>query len=253
MRGKPLRFVATALVLWGIATGAATVATSSQSSSDKTCSPGYVHANLSWGEKCLRVGEFCKVGNPEYYRYGFTCPAGHLMPNYGPGSNSPRPKTGGRRPPTVAGGSCGVERWTVKTLQDRPLLLPTQRVTIRYLVSRRAPDDLPYTRLPFERHVFRVTSSVTLIRPEEDRDLHLVLSDGTHTMIAETPSPSCTTQAFPARRSQMARARIKVQLCAKATVTGVAFFDFHHGQTGVAPNAIELHPVLAFTCLRPGG
>ena len=28
-------------------------------------------------------------------------------------------------------------------------------------------------------------------------------------------------------------------------ITGVGFFDFLHGQTGVAPNAIELHPVLA--------
>jgi hypothetical protein len=27
-------------------------------------------------------------------------------------------------------------------------------------------------------------------------------------------------------------------------VTGVDFFDFEHGQTGVAPYAIELHPVL---------
>jgi len=29
-------------------------------------------------------------------------------------------------------------------------------------------------------------------------------------------------------------------------VTGVGFFDFWHGQRGVAPNAIELHPVLGF-------
>jgi hypothetical protein len=28
------------------------------------------------------------------------------------------------------------------------------------------------------------------------------------------------------------------------TVTGVAFFDTLHGQEGVAPNGIELHPVL---------
>jgi hypothetical protein len=41
----------------------------------KTCSAGYVHANLSWGEKCLRAGEFCKVGNREYRRYGFYCPS----------------------------------------------------------------------------------------------------------------------------------------------------------------------------------
>lgn len=45
----------------------------------KTCSAGYVHARLSWGEKCLRAGEFCKKGNREYLRYGFYCPpSGHL-------------------------------------------------------------------------------------------------------------------------------------------------------------------------------
>jgi hypothetical protein len=31
---------------------------------------------------------------------------------------------------------------------------------------------------------------------------------------------------------------------ATVTVVGVGFFDILHGQTGVAPNAIELHPVL---------
>jgi hypothetical protein len=40
-----------------------------------------------------------------------------------------------------------------------------------------------------------------------------------------------------------------------ATITGVGFFDFWHGQNGVAPNAIELHPVLGFsgTCRRSRG
>ena len=41
----------------------------------KHCGAGYVHAYLSWGEKCLRAGEFCKVGNREYIKYGFSCPA----------------------------------------------------------------------------------------------------------------------------------------------------------------------------------
>jgi hypothetical protein len=40
-----------------------------------------------------------------------------------------------------------------------------------------------------------------------------------------------------------------VRLCLRAEVTGVAFFDFQHGQTGVAPNGIELHPILGFPCL----
>jgi hypothetical protein len=35
----------------------------------------------------------------------------------------------------------------------------------------------------------------------------------------------------------------------EGAMTGAAFFDFIHGQTGVAPNGIELHPVLAFRCV----
>ena len=35
------------------------------------------------------------------------------------------------------------------------------------------------------------------------------------------------------------RRKIRVHL------TGVGFFDFRHGQSGVAPNGIELHPVLS--------
>jgi hypothetical protein len=127
-------------------------------------------------------------------------------------------------------------------------LLPVKTVTIAYLVSRPAPHPLPLTRLPFERHVFRVTAAVTLVRPEADQDLHLVLSDGTRTMIAEAPAVSCTGRATIIARRQMAKARAAVRLCSKATVTGVAFFDFDHGQTGLARNAIELHPILGFVC-----
>ena len=34
------------------------------------------------------------------------------------------------------------------------------------------------------------------------------------------------------------------ELSMPLTVTGVAFFDVLHGQEGVAPNGIELHPIL---------
>jgi hypothetical protein len=47
------------------------------------CSGGYVDAQLSWGEKCLRVGEYCKVGNAEYRAYGFACPASGYRTYYG--------------------------------------------------------------------------------------------------------------------------------------------------------------------------
>jgi len=59
--------------------------------------------------------------------------------------------------------ACGIERWKVKTLQDRPRLLPLHDTTIAYLVSRPRPARLPATRLPFERHLYRVTATVTLV------------------------------------------------------------------------------------------
>jgi hypothetical protein len=72
-------------------------------------------------------------------------------------------------------------------------------------------------------------------------------------MIAETLSPLCTKGATATRRKQMTAARKAARLCARARVVGVAFFDYDHGQTGVAPNAIELHPVLGFACLSKVG
>lgn len=150
---------------------------------------------------------------------------------------------------TRTGGACGVERWTVKTLQDRPHLLRARKTTIHYLITRPRPSSLPDTRLAFERHIFTVVAAVVLVRPEDDSDLHLVLQQGGNHMIAEAPAPYCDSRATPLRRRQMRIARNHVRLCARARVTGVAFFDFDHGQTGVAPNAIELHPILAFRCL----
>jgi hypothetical protein len=151
----------------------------------------------------------------------------------------------------TARADCGVERWTIKTLGDRPSLLPARPSTIKALTSVAAPSYLPQaTRLPFERHVYRVTAAVTLVRPEDDGDYHVVLQDGAgRTMIAESPLVSCGRSATLQRQQQIAAARARVRLCPRASVTGVAFFDFYHGQTGVAPNAIELHPILDFRCL----
>jgi hypothetical protein len=48
----------------------------------RACPAGYLDAQLSWGEKCLRTGEYCKVGNIEYHAYGFDCPASGLLTFY---------------------------------------------------------------------------------------------------------------------------------------------------------------------------
>jgi len=39
------------------------------------------------------------------------------------------------------------------------------------------------------------------------------------------------------------------QVNARATITGVGFFDSSHGQTGVAPTAIEIHPIFSIDFL----
>ena len=144
-----------------------------------------------------------------------------------------------------------MERWKVKTLQDRPTLLAVQTTTIAHLISQPKPSPLPGTRAPFERHQFRVTAQVAKVIGE-DGDKHLVLEDAAgNTMIAESPTTSCNTGATAYRRNQMAQARAAVKVCTKAEVMGVAFFDFFHHQTGVAPNEIELHPILTFKCIAP--
>jgi hypothetical protein len=148
--------------------------------------------------------------------------------------------------------ACGSERWTVKTLQDRPRLKPTKNRTIAQLIAIPTPSSLPATRLPDEFAVYRVTAQVTLVRHESDEDFHLVVQDAAgNYMIVEVPSGSCVAGATPLRRQQMANARTAATTCTKAVMIGVLFHDFFHHQTGVAPNVIELHPLLAFRCLTP--
>jgi hypothetical protein len=161
---------------------------------------------------------------------------------------------------------CGVERWSVKTGTDPDVgsvsMTPVS-TTIAALTGIPAPSTLPANNRisPQERQVFTLRD-VTLVsfKLENDSDYHLVLSDGSRTMITEIPAPSCAgsgpllsgitsaRSAFDARfhpTSTFQTANVT------ATVTGVGFFDFLHGQTGVAPNGFELHPVLSI-CFGAG-
>jgi hypothetical protein len=96
--------------------------------------------------------------------------------------------------------ACGVERWKVKTLQDRPHLLRAHSTPIAQLVAHERPTPLPATRLPFERHIFSVDAAVTLVRHEADEDFHLVLESGADQMIAESPSSACARGPIGAGR-----------------------------------------------------
>ena len=103
--------------------------------------------------------------------------------------------------------------------------------------------------------MYRLAATLTQYKLESDSDYHLVLSDGAgRTMITEIPDPACVGSSSPLLSSiQKARSEFNAKYTpttsfktanVPVTVTGVGFFDFLHGQTGVAPNGIELHAVL---------
>ena len=159
------------------------------------------------------------------------------------------------------GQSCGKERWSVKTGTDSGVsqvgLANPQTANITDLINLPAPSPLPRdTRFaPTEDTVFVVNATLTDYKLESDSDYHLVLMDDQgNTMIAEIPSSSCVDPSSPfAGQITNARAEFDAQFTANSSfqtanvpvqVTGVGFFDFFHNQHGVAPNVIELHPVL---------
>jgi hypothetical protein len=160
-----------------------------------------------------------------------------------------------------ATGSCGVERWYVKTGMDpdaAQVVLAPKDSTIDQLAAQPVPSDLPARARvgTVERTVWRLHATLTEYRLEDDSDVHLVLADGHgHTMITEVPDVACIGLPSPFKdqirgvRSQLdARfpTRPRYQpLSLAVTITGVGFFDFVHGQSGVASNGIELHPVLS--------
>jgi hypothetical protein len=163
--------------------------------------------------------------------------------------------------PASSTGSCGVERWSVKTGTDADAgkisLQSTTATTIASLVALPAPASLPSNNRvsPTETTVFRVQATLTEFKLEADSDYHLVLADTSgHTMIAEIPDPACVGSSSPLLTSiQKARGEFDAKYTptgsfhtvnVPVTITGVGFFDFLHGQTGVAPNGIELHAVL---------
>lgn len=163
--------------------------------------------------------------------------------------------------PSTLFAQCGVERWSVKTGTDPDAglvnLNSATNTTIANLRSPAAPNPIPANNRvsPWETTQWVLNATLTLYKLESDSDYHLVLQDANGlTMIVEIPSPSCVGAGSPflagitnARNEFNARftattsfqtANIPVQ------IKGVGMFDFLHGQTGVAPNGIELHPVL---------
>ena len=171
---------------------------------------------------------------------------------------------------SLSSNGCGSERWDVKTGTDAAasqVNLTPQDTTIAALGAIAAPGGNAVHSPRFtttgsaELQAFRLRD-VTLVqyKLENDGDYHLVLQSGGHTLIAEIPNPTCVSGGGWAAQIAAARHAMDQKFTVTGsfqtanipvTVTGVGFFDLPHGQTGVAPNAIELHAVLD-VCFTPG-
>lgn len=153
---------------------------------------------------------------------------------------------------------CGEERWAVKILQDSEavLIYPTPvETTVPQLRSIHAP---PYSasrgRNETELTTYRIVVYVIGVKLETDGDIHVVVAETPSTkatMIVEFPSAECAPEFATVRekfvrllgRPPTAKYRKRVKPL-RVELVGTAFFDLLHGQVGVAPNGIELHPVL---------
>jgi hypothetical protein len=164
------------------------------------------------------------------------------------------------------GVTCGVWRWDVKTLSDparRRVDFHPEAIRIGRLRRLDPPNSLD-TDTPrlagVERQVYEVKGQVVTAKIEDDGDIHLVIAARAaknRTMIVEFPDRDCVASAFKRDRMDQARQAMLAEcgpmssssftdLTGNVVIRGVGFWDEIHGQTGVAPNGIELHPVLKF-------
>lgn len=158
----------------------------------------------------------------------------------------------------------GEERWDIKTLTDN------SASEVNYFPLEASVEDLTNIPLPEvkigrhtprqeeEKQVYQVKAIVKDYFKEADGDIHVILQDPEQpeiTMIAEMPDCSCAAIQSSEHLEEIKRARAAFQAMHKADIvghtfifTGVTFFDIKHSkpQRGVAPNGIELHPVLNF-------
>jgi hypothetical protein len=161
--------------------------------------------------------------------------------------------------------ACHSPRWPVKTLSDSRAHLVdfhprhTRVNHLRHKPRPRVRRHSPRLR-GVERKTFSVRSRLIEFALAEDHDIHLVISSHrrARTMIVEFPNVRCNGARDSIKKRAMRRARNQLTaacgfpsssftpLDGKARITGVGFFDLLHGQRGVAPNGIELHPVLRF-------
>jgi hypothetical protein len=161
--------------------------------------------------------------------------------------------------------TCGDERWKVKTLTDPDAssisLTTVRKTSVEALRRLKAPAALGNATpriAPTEKTVFQVDALLMSMKLEGDDDIHMVIADPLvgGSIIVEFPDSGCLGTVGVALMSKAKAALATacgplpkksgkfVTLQGRATIDGVGFFDRLHHQGGLAPNGIELHPVI---------
>lgn len=165
---------------------------------------------------------------------------------------------------------CGTERWHIKTLDDAdaikikatPQIASVDQMRVLSVPNGFDKNNDSSRYVPVEETEYTVSAILVGFKEESDRDLHIVLADTSNpgdTMIGEVPDPQCSTVKASGHATQIAKVRTAFINCFGtppvgslmkftgkmiAQLTGVGFFDVLHGQTGVAPNGLEIHPIV---------
>ena len=172
---------------------------------------------------------------------------------------------------------CGTERWPVKVCKDAQAnvlftnndisthnLKPAVSTTIQALRAFPVPgpvgNNTPRFNAQAETTTWTIEATIFDYKEEAgahgDNDYHLAIKDSAgRTMIAEIPKPTCLTDTPEPLKSMITQARTDFDAHftvtgsfkptnTKVRITGPGMFDKLHGQKGVAPNGIEIHPVI---------
>ena len=161
---------------------------------------------------------------------------------------------------------CGVERWPIKTLSDPDTVkidfLKIIPSTIHQQVSLTKPSINRNKRHDTERSVLKINCSIVGFKRENgDKDIHIIIEDDEteETMVAEIPSHKCLAIMKTSRQKLFFELNkwfvenigypsnnfIYLKKHIPVTITGIGYFDYVHGQVGMAANGREIHPILS--------
>lgn len=155
---------------------------------------------------------------------------------------------------------CGVERWPVKIGADDDIALVDtvpSAISVAQLTEITRPNasfDARRRVGPVELQTFSLSARLVRVIAQDDGDLHLVLRDLIQddlTIVAEVPSGRCTADPAMGARFEDARQALRgTPRGGIVEITGMGFWDYMHGQSGMARNGLEIHPVLSLRVVR---